>query len=130
MGEEAEAKAKAEAEAKAKEQASCIGKPECLGKSKNVCKRMMQQEGKCTWTGGFHGCAGSAECFGKSEGVCKRMMEKEGKCQWIPNPTTEVEPQVLPECSSLVGDKTDLRERNKFCWHLKRQEKSCENSFI
>eukprot|EP00746_Dinoflagellata_sp_MGD_P162304 gnl/MRDRNA2_/MRDRNA2_89805_c0_seq1.p1 gnl/MRDRNA2_/MRDRNA2_89805_c0~~gnl/MRDRNA2_/MRDRNA2_89805_c0_seq1.p1 ORF type:complete len:543 (+),score=177.00 gnl/MRDRNA2_/MRDRNA2_89805_c0_seq1:89-1717(+) len=143
---EAEAKAAAEAakEAKAKTEAaadaakrkaeqeaagqlpSCVGPAECMGKSKNVCKRMQKQEGKCTWTGNFHGCAGSAECFGKTESICKRMMEKEGKCQWITKATTK----VLPTCSSLKGERTDLRDSKKFCWHFKGEESSCQKSYL
>jgi len=104
------------------EAARCVGPAECLGRSKNVCER----EGKCTWTGVFHGCAGSADCFGKKKGVCKRMMEKEGKCQWIPKPSAE----VLPKCSSLAGDKTNLRQTAKFCWHLKGRADLCHTSYV
>jgi len=133
--EEAAAKAKAEEEAAAKAQAEkeeaakaaeeaarCVGPAECSGRSMNVCKR----EGKCTWTGVFHGCAGAAECLGKKEGVCKRMMEKEGKCQWIPKPSAE----VLPKCSSLAGDKTNLKQTGKFCWHLKGRADLCATSYV
>jgi len=104
------------------EAARCVGPAECLGRSKNVCER----EGKCTWTGVSHGCAGSAECFGKKKGVCKRMMKKEGKCQWIPKPSAE----VLPKCSSLAGDKTNLQQTAKFCWHLKGRADLCHTSYV
>merc|ERR1719161_3207693 len=40
----------------------CTGAPECLGKSEAICKRMMQQEGKCSWTPPT-----CAPLFGKSD---------------------------------------------------------------
>merc|ERR1711920_659786 len=73
-----------------------VQSPECNGKSREVCERMMTNEGKCQWgcetststeeTSCVKTCSAiqgqqTPECDGKPADVCNRMIENENKCQ-------------------------------------------------